>query len=123
MALFRGVNLRLRFDLHDGLKVIVSGRLDVYAPRGQYNLVVEQILPRGIGELELAYRQTRERLFALGFFDAARRNRFRWCRAGWLSSQVPRARRFATCWRHWAGVARRRGLGAGRAGARGGGPG
>src|SRR4051794_22803316 len=56
-VLFRGINLRLRFDPHDGLKVVAHGRVEVYAPRGQYPLVVDRILPRGLGELELAYRQ------------------------------------------------------------------
>src|SRR5207237_3589636 len=60
-VVFRGINLRLRFDLSDGMRVIAYGALEVYAPKGQYSLVVEQIQPKGIGPLELAYRQIRER--------------------------------------------------------------
>jgi len=63
----------LRFDLHDGLEVICGGYLDVYGPRGTYQLVIQQILPKGIGPLELALRQLRERLTAEGLFDPARK--------------------------------------------------
>src|SRR3954469_5183754 len=50
-VLYRGVALRLKFDLRDGMRVIVRGRLSVYAPRGEYQLLVEQVLPKGIGPL------------------------------------------------------------------------
>jgi exodeoxyribonuclease VII large subunit len=46
-VLWRGVALRLRFDLADGMEVIARGRLTVYAPRGEYQLVIEEIQPRG----------------------------------------------------------------------------
>jgi exodeoxyribonuclease VII large subunit len=74
-AFFRGFNLRVKFDLHDGLLVIVRGRLDVYAPRGEYSLIVEQVQPRDVGPLELAYRQLKEKLSTLGFFDLARKKK------------------------------------------------
>jgi exodeoxyribonuclease VII large subunit len=67
------VAVRLRFDLHDGLEVICRGRLDVYAPRGSYQLIIEDILPRGMGVLELALRQLREKLAREGLFDPARK--------------------------------------------------
>ena len=63
----------LRFEIGDGLQVVCGGYLDVYGPRGTYQLVVQQILPKGIGPLELALRKLRERLAAEGFFDAARK--------------------------------------------------
>src|SRR5262245_58861409 len=53
-VIYRGVALRLRFDLQDGMEVIAHGRLIVYVPRGEYQLQVEEIQPRGIGPLELA---------------------------------------------------------------------
>jgi exodeoxyribonuclease VII large subunit len=70
-VLWRGIALRLRFDLADGMEVIARGRLTVYPPRGEYQLVIEEIQPRGIGALELALRQLREKLFMRGYFDPA----------------------------------------------------
>lgn len=70
-VLWRGTASRVRFDLHDGLEVVCHGHLDVYAPRGSYQLVVEQIEPRGMGALELALRQLKAKLEAEGLFDPA----------------------------------------------------
>jgi exodeoxyribonuclease VII large subunit len=64
---------RLVFELTDGLAVHVWGRLAVYAPRGEYQIVVQRIEPEGIGALELAFRQTVARLAAEGLFDPARK--------------------------------------------------
>jgi exodeoxyribonuclease VII large subunit len=72
-AIFRGVNLRLRFDLQNGLEVIARGRLTVYQPQGQYQLQVEEVQPRGVGPLDLAFRQLKEKLSRLGYFDPRRR--------------------------------------------------
>ncbi|MEN6407029.1 MAG: exodeoxyribonuclease VII large subunit [Thermoguttaceae bacterium] len=72
-VMWRGVASRLRFDLHDGLEVICRGRLDLYAPRGTYQLVIEDMMPRGMGALELALRQLREKLAREGLFDPARK--------------------------------------------------
>jgi exodeoxyribonuclease VII large subunit len=63
----------VRFDLHDGLEVICHGHLEVYAPRGQYQIILHSIEPRGVGALELALRQLRERLAREGLFDPARK--------------------------------------------------
>ncbi len=72
-ALWRNTLSRLRFDLNDGLQVVCRGRLDVYAPRGSYQLIIEDIEPKGIGALELALRQLRDRLAREGLFDPARK--------------------------------------------------
>src|SRR5439155_782013 len=72
-ALFRGVALRMRFDLTDGLRVIARGRLTVYEPRGEYQLQIEEIQPKGVGPLELAFRQLKEKLSAKGYFDPRRK--------------------------------------------------
>jgi len=72
-VLWRGVALRLRFDPHDGLEVIARGRLDVYPPRGNYQLIIEELQPKGLGALELAFRQRREKLLRLGYFDPQRK--------------------------------------------------
>jgi exodeoxyribonuclease VII large subunit len=74
-VIWRTTASRLRFEPHDGLEVICRGRIEVYPPRGQYQLVVEEIHPKGMGALELALRQLREKLAKEGLFDPARKRR------------------------------------------------
>ncbi|HYN86545.1 MAG TPA: exodeoxyribonuclease VII large subunit [Pyrinomonadaceae bacterium] len=66
---FRGVNCRIRFRPADGLQVRARGRLTVYEPRGEYELVVEGLDPAGAGALRVAFEQLRERLASEGLFD------------------------------------------------------
>ena len=68
---FRGVNCRIRFRPSDGLLVRVRGRMTVYAPRGEYELMVEALDPVGAGALRVAFEQLKERLAAEGLFDAS----------------------------------------------------
>jgi exodeoxyribonuclease VII large subunit len=72
-VIWRGIALRLRFDVRDGQEVIARGRLSVYAPRGEYQLLVEELHPKGVGALELALRQLKEKLFRLGYFAPERK--------------------------------------------------
>lgn len=72
-VIWRGTASRLKFDLHDGLEVVCRGRLDVYPPRGSYQLVVDQLQPKGIGALELALRKLRAKLEAEGLFAPTRK--------------------------------------------------
>src|ERR1700730_8960860 len=72
-VIYRGVASRMKFDLRDGLEVIARGRLSVYVPRGEYQLQVDEIQPKGIGPLELAFRQLKEKLAKLNYFDPARK--------------------------------------------------
>jgi exodeoxyribonuclease VII large subunit len=72
-VMFRGFNLRMRFDPKDGLEVIARGHLTVYDPRGEYQLIVEELQPKGIGAAELALRQLKEKLLAKGYFDPRRK--------------------------------------------------
>ena len=72
-VLWKSEAQRIVFELTDGLAVRVWGRLAVYAPRGEYQLVIRRIEPEGIGALELAFRQTVARLAAEGLFDPARK--------------------------------------------------
>lgn len=72
-AMWRNRADRLKFDLEDGLKVIATGRVEVYAPRGSYQLIIDQLVPEGIGPLELAFRQLQEKLSAEGLFDPERK--------------------------------------------------
>jgi exodeoxyribonuclease VII large subunit len=74
-VVYRGVNLRLVFDVNNGLKVIAYGPLIVYEPRGEYQLQVERLYPEGIGPLELAFKQLKEKLSALGYFERDRKKR------------------------------------------------
>ncbi|MCE5268616.1 MAG: exodeoxyribonuclease VII large subunit [Planctomycetaceae bacterium] len=72
-VMWRGVASRLRFEPHDGLEVVCRGNLDLYAARGTYQLVIADIVPKGMGALELALRQLREKLGREGLFDASRK--------------------------------------------------
>jgi exodeoxyribonuclease VII large subunit len=74
-VMWRSTAGRLKFDLADGLEVICHGHVDVYAPRGSYQLVVDQLQPKGVGALELAQRKLREKLAAEGLFDPARKRK------------------------------------------------
>ena len=71
--LFRSDAVRLRFALQEGLQVIVRGRLTVYGPRGEYQIVLDTVEPKGIGALQLAFEQLKERLGAEGLFDQDRK--------------------------------------------------
>jgi exodeoxyribonuclease VII large subunit len=64
---------RLAFELADGLSVRSLGRLTVYPPRGDYQIVVHRLEPEGIGALELAFRQRYARFLQEGLFDPSRK--------------------------------------------------
>lgn len=66
--IWKNVASRIVFDLHVGLEVIVQGRISVWEPRGEYSIIVEQVQPKGLGALELAFRQLCERLQKEGLF-------------------------------------------------------
>ena len=72
-VIWRGVGLRLSFDPANGQHVIARGRISVYAARGEYQLAIEELHPKGMGAQELALRQLKERLFRLGYFDPRRK--------------------------------------------------
>jgi len=72
-VIWRPTMARLRFELHDGLEVICRGNLGLYPPQGKYQLIVQEVQPKGIGALELALRQLREKLAKEGLFDPARK--------------------------------------------------
>jgi exodeoxyribonuclease VII large subunit len=70
-VIWRGVASHVPFDLHDGLEVVCRGYLSLYGPQGRYQLVIQEIEPKGIGALELALRQLRAKLAREGLFDPA----------------------------------------------------
>ena len=72
-VMFRSAVRYLKFTPEDGLKVIVRGRITVYEPKGEYQIVCEHMEPRGLGALQLAYDQLRQRLEHEGLFDASRK--------------------------------------------------
>jgi exodeoxyribonuclease VII large subunit len=72
-VLFRGRGRRVRFELEDGMQVLAFGGIDVYAARGEYQLVVDLMEPQGLGALQVAFDQLKRRLEAEGLFDAARK--------------------------------------------------
>jgi exodeoxyribonuclease VII large subunit len=67
-ACYRSSNQRIRFRPEDGLQVRVRGRLSVYEPKGEYQIIAEAIDPVGAGALQLAFEQTKARLRAEGLF-------------------------------------------------------
>ena len=72
-VLFRSSQRFLKFTLQHGLHVICRGRVSVYEPRGEYQLILEYIEPKGVGALQLAFEQLKAKLEREGLFDADRK--------------------------------------------------
>ena len=72
-VMYRAVGLRLRLELRDGQEVVAKVRPSVYVPRGDLQLIVEELHPVGVGAAELALRQLKERLLAAGYFAPQRK--------------------------------------------------
>jgi exodeoxyribonuclease VII large subunit len=68
-VMFRAQNRALRFTPEDGLSVIAMGRLNVYEPKGVYQVIIEYLEPEGVGVLQLAFEKLKARLAAEGLFD------------------------------------------------------
>jgi exodeoxyribonuclease VII large subunit len=68
-VLFRSSQRFLKFTLQHGMQVICRGRIGVYEPRGDYQLILEYIEPKGVGALQLAFEQLKEKLEKEGLFD------------------------------------------------------
>jgi len=71
--MFRSSLRYLKFKPTDGTRVIARGKISVYEPKGEYQLVCEHLEPQGLGALQLAFDQLKKRLQAEGLFDAARK--------------------------------------------------
>jgi len=67
-VLFKRVSENIKFDLEHGMKVIIRGSIDVYGPRGDYSVIVEDVQPDGIGSLNLAFIQLKNKLEKQGLF-------------------------------------------------------
>jgi exodeoxyribonuclease VII large subunit len=72
-VLFRLQARALRFIPEDGLHVICCGRISVYEKRGEYQLILETMEPKGVGALQLAFLQLKDKLEKEGFFDLSRK--------------------------------------------------
>ena len=72
-VIFRSALRYLKFKPTDGLRVVARGRVSVYEPKGEYQLVCEHLEPHGLGALQLAFDQLKQRLQAQGLFDASRK--------------------------------------------------
>ena len=72
-VLFRSAGRAVRFLPKEGQQVLCHGRVTVYEPRGEYQIVVDSIEPRGIGALQAAFEQLKERLQKEGLFDPSRK--------------------------------------------------
>lgn len=72
-VMFRGYNSQLRFKPEDGMEVIVRGKITVYEPRGNYQIMCESMEPVGAGALQKAFEQLKRKLQAEGLFEQARK--------------------------------------------------
>jgi exodeoxyribonuclease VII large subunit len=72
-VIWRSTAQRLRFKLKDGMAIVCCGGIDVYGPRGTYQLVINQVQPKGLGELQLAFQQLHQKLQAEGLFAPERK--------------------------------------------------
>lgn len=68
-VVFRNVARCVRFRIEDGLEVVAFGRITVYEPRGNYQIIIEKLQPKGEGALQLAFKQLKAKLEQEGLFD------------------------------------------------------
>ena len=72
-VMFRGSNSLLKFRLENGLQIVCYGRISVYEPRGEYQIIIEQMEPKGVGALQLAFEQLKKKLDSEGLFAPERK--------------------------------------------------
>jgi exodeoxyribonuclease VII large subunit len=70
-AMFRRVNARLRFEIKNGMQALCFGKISVYDKKGNYQLIVEAVEPKGAGALQVAFEQLKEKLIKEKLFDEA----------------------------------------------------
>lgn len=69
-VMFRQNASRVKFNIEDGMKVVVRGRVTVYERDGQYQIIIDDIQPQGVGALSLAFEQLKEKLNKEGLFNS-----------------------------------------------------
>jgi exodeoxyribonuclease VII large subunit len=74
-VLFRTEASRLRFELRDGMSVLLRGRIAVHEPRGQYQIICDSVEPLGAGALQIAFEQLKDKLHKEGLFAHERKRR------------------------------------------------
>ena len=72
-VVFRQALRSLKFGLEDGMQIVCRASLNVYEQRGEYQLIIDLVEPKGLGALQAAFEQLKARLQAEGLFDAARK--------------------------------------------------
>lgn len=72
-VVFRQSLRAVKFALEDGIHIICRAALNVYEQRGEYQLIIDLVEPKGLGALQLAFEQLKARLQAEGLFDSARK--------------------------------------------------
>jgi exodeoxyribonuclease VII large subunit len=72
-VMFRSSHRYLKFTLQHGIQVLCRGRVSVYDPRGEYQLILDYIEPKGVGALQLAFEQLKAQLEKEGLFDLGRK--------------------------------------------------
>lgn len=72
-VLFRQTAASIGFELEDGMDIVCRGRLSLYQPRGEYQIIIDAAEPRGLGALQKAFEQLKERLEKEGLFDPSRK--------------------------------------------------
>ncbi len=72
-VLFKGYQKEVRFEIENGLKLIVHGALSVFEKRGEYQIIVDFLEPEGLGALQLAFEQLKEKLQKEGLFDESKK--------------------------------------------------
>ena len=87
-VLFKGFRSGLKFQPEDGDKVLLFGRITVYESRGDYQIIVERVEPKGLGELQKAFEKLKSRLMEEGLFNDTKKKplpKFPW-RVGIITS-------------------------------------
>ncbi len=107
-VIWKSAAARIRFPLDDGTQVVCRGDIDVYPPRGTYQLIIRHVEPRGEGALQTALRKLRAKLEAEGLFASERKQPIPTCprRIGVVTSPSGAALRdfLQVAARRWNGV-------------------
>ncbi len=74
-VMFAGSAKKLQFMPEDGMKIIASGRVAVFERDGQYQLYISDLIPEGIGSLQIAFEQLKQKLYEEGLFDERRKKK------------------------------------------------
>ena len=70
---FRGILARSNVHLREGMQIVVFGEISVYAPRGNYQIVVKNFREEGVGRLQAEFEKLRRKLEAEGLFDKSKK--------------------------------------------------